>query len=146
MSYCDRVFESSRGSSSIYLTLLQIYLNPQSSTLELERKTKNFLPPIKPIQIRSRNGRGLKKIASIECSEDTSSTPSSTDSGRSDCDGDDMVEEVDHKMLNYALELLSQRWDRINGAQALQLLPRKIKLMVKYFKTWSLSLNVFIFL
>jgi len=31
-------------------------------------------------------------------------------------------------MLNEALDLLSQKWDRINGAQALKLLPRVTKL------------------
>ncbi|GAB2279533.1 Vam6/Vps39-like protein [Dionaea muscipula] len=31
-------------------------------------------------------------------------------------------------MLDEALDLLGQRWDRINGAQALKLLPKETKL------------------
>lgn len=53
---------------------------------------------------------------------------SSTDSGRSDGDADEMTDEGDSIMLSQALDLLSQRWDRINGAQALRILPRDIKL------------------
>lgn len=50
-------------------------------------------------------------------------------SGRSDGYGED-VNDRGPIMLNEALELLSQRWDRINGAQALRLLPRDTKLQV----------------
>ncbi|CAA6660293.1 unnamed protein product [Spirodela intermedia] len=140
LTYCDRVYEaelhraSSRGNSNIYLTLLQIYLNPRSSTKEFEQKTRNMLPPQshgnqRVTPMKAKVGRVSKKIAAIEGAEDMRSSPSSTDSGRSDCDGDEVVEEGDPIMLNNALDLLSQRWDRINGAQALRLLPRKTKLL-----------------
>lgn len=79
-----------------------------------------------------------KKIAEIEVADDTRISLSSTDSGRSDGDGDEMTEGGGPIMLNDALDLLSQRWDRINGAQALRLLPRETKLQVLNYKTTSL--------
>lgn len=58
-------------------------------------------------------------------------SPSSTDSGRSDGDAEESSEEGGSSiMLDKALDLLSRRWDRINGAQALRLLPRETKLQV----------------
>ncbi|KAG0499556.1 hypothetical protein HPP92_004247 [Vanilla planifolia] len=98
LSYCDRVYDlglqqPSRSYANIYLTLLQIYLNPRRLTKEIDQKL-----------------------------------PSSTDSGRSDVDVDEISEEGGPIMLNEALDLLSQRWDKINGAQALKLLPRDTKL------------------
>lgn len=139
LAYCDRVYEiglqqPSKLNSNIYLTLLQIYLNPQRSIKELEQKTN----PV-PLQnssfqkislIKGKGGRVAKKIAAIEGAEDLRISPSSTDSGRSDVDGEEANEEGGPIMLNEALELLSQRWDKINGAQALKLLPRDTKLQV----------------
>lgn len=56
---------------------------------------------------------------------------SGTDSSRSDGDADESSEEGGSTiMLDEVLDLLSQRWDRINGAQALKLLPRETKLQV----------------
>lgn len=60
-------------------------------------------------------------------------SPSNTDSSRSDGDGD--AEESNEEggssiMLDQVLDILSRRWDRINGAQALRLLPRETKLQV----------------
>lgn len=43
-------------------------------------------------------------------------------------DGEEANEEGGPIMLNEALVLLSQRWDKINGAQALKLLPRDTKI------------------
>ncbi|MQL86964.1 hypothetical protein Taro_019497 [Colocasia esculenta] len=141
LSYCDRVYEaelnrpSPRTNLNIYLTLLQIYLNPRSSTKQLEQKTSNLVPSQshgnqKVASVKSKAGRLSKKIAAIELADKIHISPSSTDSGRSDGDGDgdEVVEDGDPIMLNNALDLLSQRWDRINGAQALRLLPRKTKL------------------
>lgn len=55
----------------------------------------------------------------------------SSDSGKSDADTDEFAEEGGTSiMLDEALDLLSRRWDRINGAQALKLLPRETKLQV----------------
>lgn len=60
-------------------------------------------------------------------------SPSSTDSGRSDGDAEEFSEEGDSTiMIDQVLDLLSQRWDRINGAQALKLLPRETKLQVSF--------------
>ena len=79
--------------------------------------------------IKAKGGR--KKIASIEGAEDMRISPSNTDSGRSDGDAEESSEEGgSYIMLDQVLDLLSQRWDRINGAQALKLLPRETKLQV----------------
>lgn len=56
---------------------------------------------------------------------------SGTDSSRSDGDADESNGEGGSTiMLDEILDLLSQRWDRLNGAQALKLLPRETKLQV----------------
>lgn len=76
--------------------------------------------------------RSSKKIAEIEGAEDIRVSLSSTDSSRSDGDADEFVEEGGSTiMLDEVLDLLSRRWDRINGAQALKLLPRETKLQVQ---------------
>ncbi|PNX89717.1 Vam6/Vps39-like protein, partial [Trifolium pratense] len=46
----------------------------------------------------------------------------------SDGDTDEFNEGGSTIMLDEVLDLLSRRWDRINGAQALKLLPRETKL------------------
>ncbi|KAJ8471160.1 hypothetical protein OPV22_025503 [Ensete ventricosum] len=138
--YCDRVYEAalhqpSRSNANIYLTLLQIYLNPRRAIKELEQRTENSFAVVaqstgvqKSGSIKVKGGRQSKKIAEIEGADDMRISLSSTDSGRSDGDADEMTDEGDSIMLNQALDLLSQRWDRINGAQALRILPRDIKL------------------
>ncbi|KAH7566413.1 hypothetical protein JRO89_XS08G0155300 [Xanthoceras sorbifolium] len=111
LAYCDRVYESvvhqpsAKSSGNIYLTLLQIYLNPR-------RTTKNF----------------EKRITTLGA-EDMRMSPSGTDSSKSDGDAEEFSEEGGSTiMLDEVLDLLSQRWDRINGGQALKLLPRETKL------------------
>ncbi|XP_074308893.1 vacuolar sorting protein 39 [Silene latifolia] len=145
LSYCDRIYESQVHQSSakilsnIYLTLLQIYLNPRT-TKNFEKRINNLVSaPNAEIRrvnstasIRGR-GRSTKKIAEIEGAEDVRFSPSSTDSGKSDGDGDGDADEASDEggsniMLEEALDLLSQRWERINGAQALKMLPRETKL------------------
>ncbi|XP_065016297.1 vacuolar sorting protein 39-like [Musa acuminata AAA Group] len=138
--YCDRVYEAalhqpSRSYANIYLTLLQIYLNPRRAIKELEQRTENSFAVVaqstgvqKSGFIKVKGGRQSKKIAEIEGADDMRISLSSTDSGRSDGDADEMTDEGDSIMLSQALDLLSQRWDRINGAQALRILPRDIKL------------------
>ncbi|KAG0503715.1 hypothetical protein HPP92_003787 [Vanilla planifolia] len=137
LSYCDRVYDlglqqPSRSYANIYLTLLQIYLNPRRLTKEIDQKTVNQMLSQNSIQktslTKSKGGRATKKVAAIEGAEDVRISPSSTDSGRSDVDVDEISEEGGPIMLNEALDLLSQRWDKINGAQALKLLPRDTKL------------------
>lgn len=149
LSYCDRIYESglqhSAKSSGIYLTLLQIYLNPRKTTKNLEKRITNLtsaqspgIPKLGTASGKSK-GRLSKKIAEIEGAEDNRTSASGTDSGRSDGDGDgdgdvdgdgdDVGEEATSNiMLDKVLNLLSKRWDRINGAQALRLLPRDTKL------------------
>ncbi|PSS30825.1 Vam6/Vps39-like protein [Actinidia chinensis var. chinensis] len=143
LSYCDRVYESvlhqhsAKSYSTIYLTLLQIYLNPQRTTKNFEKRITNLVSTPKSgvpriglgTSAKIKTSRLGRKIAEIEGAEDIRISPSGTDSGRSDGDIDDLNEEAGSTiMLDEVLDLLSRRWDRINGAQALKLLPRDTKL------------------
>ncbi|CAN6680331.1 unnamed protein product [Malus baccata var. baccata] len=143
LSYCDRMYESlvhqpsSRSSGNIYLTLLQIYLNPRKTTKNFEKRITNLVSPQNigtpkvgsANTVKSKGGRGAKKIAAIEVAPDIRVGQSSTDSSRSDGDAEEYSEEGGSTiMLDEVLDLLSRRWDRINGAQALKLLPRETKL------------------
>uniref|UniRef100_A0A164UGY6 CNH domain-containing protein n=1 Tax=Daucus carota subsp. sativus TaxID=79200 RepID=A0A164UGY6_DAUCS len=144
LSYCDRVYESglhqhsSRTySSNIYLTLLQIYLNPRRTTKKFEKQINNLISSVNTSipkvsswnLIKTKGGRLSKKIAEIEGAADTNISPGSTDNGKSDGDTDDMVEEEGSNiMIDEVLDLLGQRWDRIHGAHALKLLPKETKL------------------
>ncbi|KAK4490604.1 hypothetical protein RD792_001291 [Penstemon davidsonii] len=141
LSYCDRVYESgvdqpsAKSYGNIYLTLLQIYLNPQRTTRNLEKRITSLVssrsPVIPKVSPGAAKTKGLlsKKIAEIEGAEETRISPSGTDSGISDGDTDDIIEEgASTVMLNKVIDLLGQRWDRINGAQALRLLPKETKL------------------
>lgn len=138
---------------SVYLTLLQVYLKPTSSVKEYDRSvasldfTSKFAS--QRIGIANRNkGHVARKIAQIEGADDNRhnfSSESTTESGKSD--GEDnwqhnvitsnergLMERSDQEgekvMLDEALDLLSRRWDRIDGAQALTLLPSDTKLQV----------------
>ncbi|KAL3505909.1 hypothetical protein ACH5RR_031291 [Cinchona calisaya] len=141
LSYCDRVYESglhqqSGKPSGIYLSLLEIYLNPRKTTKNFEKRINNFvasqspgIPKVGPGSSAKTRGRLSKKIAEIEGAEDSRISPSSTDSGRSDGDADDGTEEgASTSMLDQVLDLLNRRWDKMHGAQALQLLPKETKL------------------
>ncbi|XP_020965326.1 vam6/Vps39-like protein isoform X2 [Arachis ipaensis] len=140
LSYCDRVYESIlnpsvKSPSNIYLMLLQIYLNPRRSTNNFEKKITNLLVPKKPTISRTNSkltktrNRGSKKIAAIEIAEDTKANLNKTNSGKSDVDEDEFIGEGDTSiMVDDVLHLLSRRWDRINGALALKLLPKHTKL------------------
>ena len=143
LSYCDRVYESQplgKFHSNIYLTLLQIYLNPKRTTRNFERRINNLVstPNAENKRVssststRNKGGRSARKIAEIGV-EDSRFSPSSTDSVKSDGDADELSsEEGSNIMLDEALDLLSRRWERINGAQALKLLPKETKLKVCY--------------
>lgn len=128
---------SGKSSGNIYLTLLQIYLNPRRTTKNFEKQITNLvssqnttiLKAGSVTAVKVKGGRTTKKIASIEGAEDMRMSPSSTDSGRSDGDAEEFSEDSTI-MIDQVLDLLSQRWDRINGAQALKLLPRETKLQV----------------
>lgn len=141
LSYCDRVYESQplgKFHSNIYLTLLQIYLNPKRTTRNFERRINNLVSTpnaenkrVSSTSTRNKGGRSARKIAEIEGVEDSRFSPSSTDSVKSDGDADELSsEEGSNIMLDEALDLLSRRWERINGAQALKLLPKETKLKV----------------
>ncbi|KAL4361456.1 hypothetical protein GQ457_04G019110 [Hibiscus cannabinus] len=141
LCYCDRVYESAvhqpppKSSGNIYLTLLQIYLNPPKTTKNFEKRITNLvsspntsIPKISSTASFKTKG-GRKKIASIEGAEDMRISPSNTGSSRSDGDAEESNEEGGSPiMLDQVLDLLSRRWDRLNGAQALRLLPRETKL------------------
>uniref|UniRef100_A0A7C8Z1A3 CNH domain-containing protein n=1 Tax=Opuntia streptacantha TaxID=393608 RepID=A0A7C8Z1A3_OPUST len=141
LAYCDRVYEShlhqssGRSQSNIYLTLLQIYLNPRRTTKNFEKRINNIVStPTETKRISSSasmrgRGRSTRKIAEIEGAEDVRLGASSTDSGKSDGDADEVSDEGGSSiMLDEALDLLTRRWERINGAQALKMLPRETKL------------------
>ncbi|KAH1133671.1 hypothetical protein GYH30_012194 [Glycine max] len=145
LSYCDRVYEcmhqpSSKNSNNIYLVLLQIYLNPRRTIAGFENIIKNLLSPqnktipkLTPTPSIKSRGQGLKKIVAIEGAKDTKVSLSSTDNGRSHGDADEYNEGGSTIMLDEVVDLLSHRWDRINGAQALKLLPKETKLQT-YFR------------
>ncbi|TXG59635.1 hypothetical protein EZV62_014208 [Acer yangbiense] len=144
LAYCDRVYNefvvhqpSAKSSSNIYLTLLQIYLNPRRTTKNFEKRITNLVssPNTSTPKVgshtagKAKGGRGSKKIAAIEGAEEMRLSPSGTDSNKSDGDAEEFSEEGGSTiMLDEVLDLLSRRWDRINGAQALKLLPRETKL------------------
>ncbi|CAH8274115.1 unnamed protein product [Arabidopsis lyrata] len=144
LAYCDRIYESvsylpsGKPSSNIYLTVLQIYLNPKKSAKDFAKRivalgsfesseTTKMMDSV--LSSKAKGGRS-KKIVAIEGAEDMRvGLSSSTDSGRSDVDAEEPLEEGDSTvMISEVLDLLSQRWERINGAQALKLLPRETKL------------------
>ncbi|KAL5704619.1 Vam6/Vps39-like protein [Ranunculus cassubicifolius] len=140
LAYCDRVYEEGQhqprrdSHGNIYVTLMQIYLNPQRTTKKFEKRINNIVSSNKPViqnigSVKPKGNRGGKKIAEIEGAEERRFSPSSTDSGRSDGDLDEPSEDGGSAiMIDEVLDLLSQRWERINGSQALKLLPRKTKL------------------
>ena len=118
--------------------LLQIYLNPRRTTKSFEKRITNLLSPKNPTitrvssKLSRTRSRGSKKIAAIEIAEDIKASLSRTDSGKSDADEEEFIKEGDTSiMLDEVLDLLSRRWDRINGSQALKLLPRETKLQVQ---------------
>nr|CAB3498433.1 unnamed protein product [Digitaria exilis] len=149
VAYCDRVYVEGAqqpSKSNIYFNLLQIYLNPRKAEKEFEQKIVPVASQYPGIQKSSstkfKGGRTGKKVVEIEGADEIRFTPSGTDSGRSDGDGDgDDASDGGPIMLNDALELLSQRWERINGAQALRLLPRDTKLQVNFFILSKISFD-----
>lgn len=144
-----------KSAINVYLTLLQVYLKPTSAVREYDRSvasldfTKKF--PSQRVSITHKaKGHVARKIAQIEGADgnrQSLSSESTTESGKSD--GEDnwqqslssgnesaAAERSDQNeekvMLNEALDLLSRRWDRIDGAQALSLLPADTKLQRIY--------------
>ncbi|XP_010258481.1 PREDICTED: vam6/Vps39-like protein isoform X2 [Nelumbo nucifera] len=110
LAYCDRVYDVGQHQPS------KPCVSAQSTGSQKVGSAK------------AKVGRGAKKIAEIEGAEDLRFSPSGTDSGRSDGEGDEPSQEGAFIMLEEALDLLGRRWDRVNGGQALKLLPREIKL------------------
>lgn len=144
LSYCDRVYEAGlnqqygKVQGNIYLTLLQIYLNPRRITKNIEKRITALVSSSSSGNLKvgwssvKAKGRGLgKKIAEIEGAEDTRIMASSSDGGRSDVDSDDPIEEGSSNiMVDEVLDVLSKRWDRVQGAKVLRLLPTETKLQV----------------
>ncbi|TYG75257.1 hypothetical protein ES288_D03G015500v1 [Gossypium darwinii] len=136
LAYCDRVYDSAvhrlpvKSCGNLYLTLLQIYLNPPKTTKYFENSIMNLAssPNTSTQKVSSvaslKSKVGCKKIASIEGAEDMRIGPSNTDTTieESSEEGGSTV------MFDQVLDLLSRRWDRINGAYALKILPRETKL------------------
>ncbi|MBA0707012.1 hypothetical protein Golax_019094, partial [Gossypium laxum] len=134
LAYCDRVYDSAvhrlpvKSSGNLYLTLLQIYLNPRKTTKYFENSIMNLVssPNTSTQKVSSvaslKSKVGRKKIASIEGAEDMRISPSDTTIEESSEEGGSTI------MFDQVLDLLSRRWDRINGAYALKILPRETKL------------------
>ncbi|GJW21173.1 Vam6/Vps39-like protein [Tanacetum coccineum] len=160
LSYCDRVYEaglnqrSGKTQGNIYLTLMQVYLNPRKTTKNVEKRITSLVSSPSSGNLKAgwsavkAKGKGLgRKIAQIEGAEDTRirayssdggksdsgrSDGGRSDGGRSDYDTDDVIEEGSSTiMLDEVLDVLIQRWDRVHGAKALRLLPKETKLQVK---------------
>ncbi|KAL2632858.1 hypothetical protein R1flu_004337 [Riccia fluitans] len=129
------------GAMNIYLTLLEVYLKPKAAVREYDRSLMTLAPartfagarPSPQQQQRTRGGVA-KKIAEIEGAEESkfsfSSAESAAESSRSDTE--ELVEgpttSSEDLMLDDALRLLSRRWDRLDGAQALRMIPSDTKL------------------
>ncbi|KAJ7944289.1 vam6/Vps39-like protein [Quillaja saponaria] len=124
LSYCDRVYETAihqptvKSTGNIYFTLLQIYLNPRRTSKNFERRITNPLSPSSMaipkagtvMSVKTKGGRGTKKIATIEGAEDMRVSLSSTDSSKSDGDADESIEEGGATiMLDEVLDMLSSR-------------------------------------
>lgn len=137
-----------KGAINVYLTLLQVYLKPNAAVREYDRSvvsldfTNKFASQRTNIAHRTK-GHVARKVAQIEGADDSRhyvSGESTAESGKSD--GEDNLqynlnfgnekEKSDQGgekvMLDEALDLLSSRWDCIDGAQALTLLPGDTKL------------------
>jgi len=141
-----------RGALKIYHTLLKVYLNPQISTKEFDRTIATLTASRGQVTHKvgfahKVKGHVAKKISEIEGLEDPTQNLSSADSapeiGRSD--GEESTEggkSMEGMMLDEALNLLSRRWDRIDGVKALHLLPSETKLQVNIalFSLFFLSL------
>ncbi|KAL0798538.1 hypothetical protein Bca101_053713 [Brassica carinata] len=130
----DKDHPPERKKLFIYLTLLQVYLNPKKSAKRIvalgsfeSSDTTKMMDSV--LSSKVKGGRS-KKIVAIEVAEEIrAGLSSSTDNGRSDVDAEEPLEEGNSTvMISEVLDLLSQRWERINGAQALRLLPRETKL------------------
>ncbi|KAL4589359.1 hypothetical protein LXL04_002265 [Taraxacum kok-saghyz] len=142
LAYCDRVYEGGhhqqygKAQGNIYLTLMQVYMNPRKTTRNIEKRITNLVSSSSTGNLKSgwstvkSKGRGLgKKIAEIEGAEASRIKASSGESGRSDYDTDDVIEEVNSTlMLDEVLDVLSHRWDRLHAAKTVRLLPRDTKL------------------
>ncbi|KAL4582952.1 hypothetical protein LXL04_007514 [Taraxacum kok-saghyz] len=142
LAYCDRVYEGGhhqqygKAQGNIYLTLMQVYMNPRKTTRNIEKRITNLVSSSSTGNLKSgwstvkSKGRGLgKKIAEIEAAEASRIKASSGESGRSDYDTDDVIEEVNSTlMLDEVLDVLSHRWDRLHAAKTVRLLPKDTKL------------------
>ncbi|KAI5082169.1 hypothetical protein GOP47_0001912 [Adiantum capillus-veneris] len=143
---------SEKAAANVYLTLLQVYLKPNAAVREYDRSvasldfTNKFASQRTSIAHRTK-GHVARKVAQIEGADDNRqsvSSESTAESGKSD--GEDNLQynlnignerersdrEGEKVMLDEALDLLSCRWNRIDGAQALTLLPGDTKLQRLY--------------
>ncbi|XP_024386372.1 vacuolar sorting protein 39 [Physcomitrium patens] len=120
------------AAANIYLILLEVYLKPKAAIQEFDRSIASLAPVRNTINQRTTaapRAKGIKKIAQIE--DDVyfggPSTDSTPENGRSESES----EPLEHQstiadegiMLEEALTLLSKRWERMDCAQALRMLP-----------------------
>ncbi|KAJ4824255.1 hypothetical protein Tsubulata_027859 [Turnera subulata] len=117
---------SLKHASNIYLTLLQIYLNPRKTTKNFEQRITSLvssqspsIPKANPCSsVKAKGGRGIKKIVEIEGAQEMCISPSSTDSGRSDGDTDDFIEEgvlVSSRLVSFQVATCMFDFCKINS-------------------------------
>jgi hypothetical protein len=153
LAYCDRVYGPTNpgmppntaslaslafrppprdlAAANIYLTLLEVYLKPKAAIQEFDRSIASLAPIKNTINQRTTTAprtKGARKIAQIEDGAyyGGPSTNSSPENGPSESESEPLEQQsVSDQgiMLEEALGLLSQRWDRLDGAQALRMLP-----------------------
>ncbi|KAH8942321.1 hypothetical protein BDL97_14G092800 [Sphagnum fallax] len=130
------------AAANIYLTLLDVYLKPQAAINEFDRSIASLAPLRGFVNQRTNvtpRMKGTKKIAQIEegayYSGQSVSSESAVDSGRSEGEAETLEQQstvsAEGIMLEEALGLLSSRWERLDGAQALRMLPSDTKLQVQ---------------
>lgn len=156
LTYCDKVCSSGarnqsnsfavprkqslkdKDADNVYMTLLKVYLRAETAVRDLEKFT-NRLAPLQHSVNRpdggDHKGKGgvFKKISQIEGAEGGkfyNSADNSVDCCRSDNDDVSTNSVHEGQMLDEALSLLSLRWDRMNCAQALRMIPSNTTLQV----------------
>lgn len=120
------------AAANIYLTLLEVYLRPKAAIQEFDRSIASLAPVNNTVNQRATAAprtRGIRKIAQIEdgAYSGSPSTDSAPENGRSEGELEPLEQQgtVSDQgiMLEEALGLLGKRWERMDGAQALRMLP-----------------------
>ncbi|KAG0561985.1 hypothetical protein KC19_9G108400 [Ceratodon purpureus] len=120
------------AAANIYLTLLEVYLKPKAAIQEFDRSIASLAPVNNTVNQRATAAprtRGARKIAQIEDGAyyGSPSTDTTPENGRSESELEPLEQQSTVSdqgiMLEEALGLLGKRWERMDGAQALRMLP-----------------------